>query len=148
MNRVAKPYPERARLDFFIGKWKTQGVVLSTQGLPELNFKGTDAYEWVSGGFFMLHTVDVTMGDEHVESIEVIGFERESKNYSLRSFDNNGNFLTMYGSFNDVGAFVVVGENMRSTLTVSQPGKVMSAVWERSEDGKTWLPWMSLTLTK
>jgi hypothetical protein len=148
MNQGAQPFAELARLHFLIGKWKTRGVVVPEGGSPEVRFHGTDAYEWVSGGFFLLHTVDVMMSDEHVKSIEVIGFEPESKNYTLRSFDNTGHFLMMYGSFNDAGAFVVVGENMRSTLAVTQPGKMMNAVWEQSKDGKAWVPWMSLTLTK
>jgi hypothetical protein len=147
MNKNTK-HPELAKIDFLIGKWKTQGTVLGDNTAHEVRFEGSDAYEWVCDGSFILHTVDVVMGDQPVNTIELIGFDHAHNKYSFRSFDNNGNFLTMHGSFNDVGAFVVMTENMRSTLTVHQPEKMMSAFWEQSKDGKMWVPWMSLTLAK
>ena len=147
MNQDTK-HPELAKIDFLIGTWKTQGVVLGNNTVPEVHFEGTDTYEWVCGGSFILHTVDVLMGNERINTIEVVGFDRAYNNYSFRSFDSNGNFLKMHGSFNDTGAFVVITENMRSTLTVNQPGKMMSAFWEQSKDGDIWEPWMSLTLAK
>jgi len=34
---------------------------------------GTDIYEWLPGGFFLLHHVDVVIGEQAVRAIELIG---------------------------------------------------------------------------
>jgi len=34
---------------------------------------GTDIYEWLPGGFFLLHRVDVVIGEQAVRAIELIG---------------------------------------------------------------------------
>jgi hypothetical protein len=37
---------------------------------------------------------------------------------------------------------------VRSTLKVAADGASMTALWERSEDGITWHPWMDMTFTR
>ena len=36
---------------------------------------------------------------------------------------------------------------VRSTLTVAPDGRSMTALWERADDGTTWVPWMDMHLT-
>jgi hypothetical protein len=39
-------------------------------------------------------------------------------------------------------------ERVRSTLRVAEDRRSMTAEWERSEDGKTWVPWMHIAFTR
>ena len=131
------------KIDFLIGSWKTEGKIIDENGEATATIKGTDSYEWAAGGFFILHRVDVMMGDEKVEVIEIIGYEEKDKKYSMRSFDNQGNFTTMEAVIEN-NVFRLLSDNMRSTLTPGKGGHSMKAKWERSEDGKEWRPWMDM----
>jgi hypothetical protein len=37
---------------------------------------------------------------------------------------------------------------VKSTLAVASDGDSMTALWERSEDGVRWEPWMNMTFTR
>jgi hypothetical protein len=135
-------------LSFLIGTWQTKGEVNSTDNKPMIKFKGTDTYEWVLSGNFIQHKVDVMMGEEKTETIEMVGeFHEAKRTYEMRSFDNQGNYTKMKAYIDTSGNLQIVGDKMRSTLSIID-NKNMSATWERSEDNKTWLPWMNLRLSK
>ncbi len=139
---------EMNKLGFLIGKWNTHGIMRATDESPELKINGTDTYEWVSNGFFILHTVNVMMGDQNVQAVEIIGFDDKLKKYSMQSFDNAGEITFMNANFDNQNAFVLVGETTRAILTVDISVSEMKAFWEQSEDGKSWIPWMDINLTK
>jgi hypothetical protein len=143
-----KSETEIKKLEFIIGKWNTQGTIRATDTSQELKINGTDTYEYVSNGFFILHTVNVMMGSESVESIEIIGFDETIQKYQMQSFDNSGNITFMNGAFNDKNAFLLIGEKQRATLTVNIAFSEMKAYWEQSEDGINWIPWMDITFSK
>ena len=133
-------------LEFLIGKWKTSGRIFATPGTPQINIEGTDSYEWELSGQFILHRADVLMGREKTEVIELIGEDRDKNGeYLLRSFDNQGNFASMNGKINEVGILEINGDKMRARLRSKEDKMV--AEWEKTEDGKTWLPWMELEFT-
>jgi len=136
------------RLDFLIGTWKTEGEVRAEGNTPAIAFKGTDSYEWILNKTFILHKVDVTMGKEKIEAIEVIGgYNVGSKKYKMRSFDNQGAFTEMEAHLDKNGVLYIVGANMRSKL-FRQNEKNLIAHWERLVDGREWVPWMDLQLSK
>ena len=106
---------------------------------------GTDTYEWVLADFFILHRVNVMMGKEQVEVIELIGGENEN-GIPMRSFTNKGEFETMYALVNGDGTFLFNGNNMRSSLKIHSNLK-MTADWE-SKTGDRWIPWMKMEFVK
>ena len=136
------------RLDFLIGTWKTAGEVKAESNTPAVAFKGTDSYEWILNKTFILHKVDVTMGKEKIEAIEVIGgYDPGKKKYKMRSFDNNGSFAEMEAHIDEEGVLYIVGANMRSKL-IRHNEKNLNAHWERLADDGEWVPWMDLQLSK
>jgi hypothetical protein len=72
------------RLHAIAGRWATDGHVV---GDPSMPVKGFDTYDVLAGGYFLVHHVDVTVGDQLVQAIEVIG-ERDpdSDGFLARSF--------------------------------------------------------------
>lgn len=142
----AKPSPELKRLDVLVGKWKTEG---QTKDSSPIKVIGTDTYEWLPGGFFLIHHVDVRMGDESVNVSEIIGgYDVTNQTYPMRSFDSQGNFITMHASVNNAGVWTFRGESERATLVVSDDGNSMTAHWEQTSDGANWQPWMDMKFSR
>jgi Protein of unknown function (DUF1579) len=135
-------------LSFLIGKWSTQGTIKADDKMPETAINGTDSYEWILNGCFILHKVDVMMGDTRTEAVELIGeFDNMGRTYKMRSFDGQGSFTVMEAHLDDSGAMHILGNNMRSKLSIADSNN-MTAHWERSADNKNWQPWMDLAFSK
>jgi hypothetical protein len=143
-----KPGIQIKKLDFLVGNWHTKGKILHGSPASSNEIRGMDTYEWVAGGFFMLHRVDVFMGNERTEAIEIIGYDHARKCYFMKSFDSQGGDITMYAVLEKAGVLKFGDKKMRTVLRVNKKGNSMSAHWELSEDGKTWKPWMDIQLDK
>jgi hypothetical protein len=149
------------RLHAIAGRWKTSGHVI---GDPRIPVVGTDTYEVLAGGYFVVHHVDVTVDEQPVRAIEVIGEpDAASGGYLARSFDSEGNAELMRVTIDEGGVFHFAGgpdialvaqptdastARVRSTLMVAEDRRSMTALWERSEDGIDWHPWMDISFTR
>ena len=143
-----KPTPEHKRLDPFVGTWRTEGEVLATSSSPAATFRATDIYEWLAGGFFLIHRFDAQMPDGETKGIEIIGFDDASGTYPMTSFDNHGSVSVMHAK-NDGDRWTFSGEAVRFTGGFQDEGKTFAGVWERRADGGgEWLPWMRVVLTR
>ena len=152
---------QHERLWSIVGDWATSGHVV---GDPPVPVAGSDVYEILPGGHFLVHHVDVTVGSQEVRAIEIVGEpSSEEGAFLARSYDNQGNAEVMELTVDDEGVFHFSGgpeiapaahpanastARVRSTLTVAPDGDSMTAVWERSEDGVTWESWMNMTFTR
>lgn len=139
------------------GRWTTSGHVI---GEPPVSVAGTDTYEVLDGGHFLVHHVDVTVGDQPVRAIEIIGEpDSATGGYLARSFDNNGGAEVMLLTIDDNGVFHFNGgaevataaqpgdrptTRVRSTLMVADDRQSMTALWERADEHGNWLPWMHI----
>jgi hypothetical protein len=148
------------RLGAIAGRWRTSGQVI---GDPPAPVVGTDTYELMPGGFFLVHSVDVTVGVQPVRAIEIIGEPDGDEGYLARSFDSDGNAEVMHLRIDDDSVFHFAGggeialaaqsddtatARVRSTLTVARDRASMKARWERFEDGVGWRPWMDIDFTR
>ncbi|PBQ33829.1 hypothetical protein CNR22_19265 [Sphingobacteriaceae bacterium] len=136
------------KLNFLIGVWHTSGRILNAPSASANTIRGMDSYEWVSSGAFILHRVDVFMGEERTEAVEIIGYDENRKSYFMKSFDSQGASLLMYATSEKPGVLVFGDKKMRATLKAGKASQSMKAIWEISENGKTWQPWMTLQLDK
>jgi hypothetical protein len=147
--------PDR-RLATIAGWWRTSGHVI---GEPEVSVIGTDSYEVLPGGHFLVHYVDVAVGGQPVRAIEIIGEPDGRGGYLARSFDSDGNAELMHLMIDGQGVFHFTGggdiaptaqpketptARVRSTLTIARDRESMTALWERSDDGISWHPWMNI----
>ena len=132
-----------SELEAFVGRWKTAGRVLDDGSVIE----GTDSYEWLAGKHFLVHHVDVRMGGEAMQGIEVIGRDAERDAYVAHSFDSQGAHTVMHMTLQD-GTWRFGNESMRFSGTFADDGQTITGRWEmRGEDG-AWRPWMDVRLTK
>lgn len=141
--------PEMRPLSFLVGEWKTEGEIYGEASVVEQRVSGKDSYEWVSGGFFLLHRVEVNMGNDRVEVIELIGFAGDTSGdgFAMHSFDNQGKITVMNGYLEKPDVFKIEGQGLRSTLKVAGDGKVMMITWEQFYQG-AWKLWIIMKLTK
>jgi hypothetical protein len=56
IEHLIQPGPEHKRLDVFIGKWMNEGQTIAGASAPAVKILTSDVYEWMPGGFFVLHT--------------------------------------------------------------------------------------------
>ena len=135
------------QLGKFAGRWNTEGRVVATNGAPEIRVFGTDTYEWLPGGFFLLHKVDVLIGDEKNETLEIIGFDEHAEKYTMQHYDNNGNSGFMTATCEEE-VWTFIGEGLRFTGGFKNDDEEFSGIWEQSPDGKIWTHFMDIKLNK
>ena len=142
-----QPGPEHKRLEVFIGKWMNEGQTIAGASAPAVKILTSDVYEWMPGGFFVLHTAYGRIGNMDVGGTEIIGYDAASQKYRSYFFDSQGNIssheLTVH---NDRWKWQ--GENTRCIADFSDQGKTQVAHHERTDDGVNWIPSMEVTLTR
>jgi hypothetical protein len=155
------PSPELRRLGALAGRWRSEGHIV---GEVPVSITGTDVYEWLAGGFFLVHHVDVVIGQQRVQALELIGeYDPATDAFTARAYDNLGNVTVMRARVDEQGVWTFTGGGdvapvaqpaaaeasgaVRSTLTISPDRASMTARWERSDDGVSWQPWMDMTFT-
>jgi hypothetical protein len=139
--------PEHDAMSSLVGKWITVGETIPTDGAPALEIRASDVYEWVPGGFFVVHIAYGRIGDSDVGGIELIGYDPQAKKYHAHFFDSQGNVSTQDLTFSE-GSWVWSGEHARATGTLSDDGRTMPTLHEWSDDGVNWRPSMDVTLHK
>ena len=163
-NRNSAPTPSQQtqRLGALVGRWRSEGHIVGDQPVP---ITGTDIYEWLAGGFFLVHHVDVVIGEQRVQALELIGpYDPATDAFTARAYDNLGSITVMRARVDEQGVWRFTGGAdvapvarpaaadasgaVRSTLTVSADRSGMTARWERSDDGASWQPWMDMTFTR
>jgi hypothetical protein len=152
IEQTPKPDTALQNLEVFVGKWNTEGEILDGGERHGAIVQGTDIYEWLAGGFFLVHHVDVrmTLGNKgwDAKSIEIIGpYDASQQTYPMHSFDNMGNAEVMQAKVKGVD-IQFLGDTMRFNGKVSDNGSTISGMWEFASDGKNWSPWMRIKLTK
>ena len=144
---AAGPGLEHQRLQVFIGKWINEGQTVASADVPAAKILVSDVYEWVPGGFFVLHTAYSRIGNVDVGGIEIIGYDAASKAYRTHFFDSQGNISSHELTVHD-GIWKWQGEKTRCTAVFSDQGKTQVAHHERTDDGGNWVPSMDVTLTR
>ena len=140
------PSPEHERLAVLVGTWKTSGEIRPLGTDPGGMLRGTDSYEWLPGGHFLLHRVDVLMGESRSRSVEVIGVDSDRKDYPMHSFDDQGNHTVTRGVI-DGSKWTIAGDGIRFAGTFSADGATVDGRWERLEDD-VWHSWIDLYLER
>jgi hypothetical protein len=161
-NSALAPGPEIQRLGALVGRWRSEGHIVGEVPVP---VTGTDVYQWLPGGFFLVHHVDVVIGEQAVQAIELIGgYDPATGSFTARAYDNQGNITVMDARVDERGVWRFTGGGdvasvarpssagasgaVRSTLTVSPDRSSMTARWERCDDDAGWQPWMDMIFTR
>ena len=141
---------EHQRLQALIGTWKTEGWTIETGEAPARRIDATDTYEWLPGGFSVLHRVDAKVGDQTVEGAEIIGYDPARATYVTQYFGSDGPNAYEASLAEEDGALVwrMRSRDDRFTGTFSDDGNTIIGHWESAAEDSSWRPWMELTLTR
>lgn len=137
-------HTDNSLLHLLNGTWNTAGTVFNS---PDL-ISGTDIYELVAGGCYLLHRVDVAIGNKKMEAIEIIENESNNGVFAVYAFDCYHHFETMQMTCEKENVFKISGNLVRAQLVIETDGMQMEAHWEKSGDGYRWMPWMNVKFTK
>ncbi len=145
-SQQSEPGPEHRALDVFIGKWINEGETVAGDAAPAMKILTSDVYEWMPGGFFVLHTAYGTVGGTGVGGTEIIGWDPEARVYRSQFFDSQGGVSMHELTLRD-GLWTWQGEATRCEATFSDDGRVQTAHHQRSQ-GSGWVPSMEVVLTR
>ncbi len=109
------------RLKFVPGRWITTGVILDEDGSEVATISGTDVYEPMPGGRWIIHHVDDMMGDEPTRAMELIGDADADGVFRGRAFEAGGAYDEMTSTELPDGAWRLDGDGVRSTLRSETP---------------------------
>jgi hypothetical protein len=89
-----KPGPEHQRLNYFVGKWMTEGDMKPSPMGPGGKFTSTDECGWFEGRFAVVcHSQGTTpMGPS--KAIGILSYSPEEKVYTYTGVDNSGMTMT------------------------------------------------------
>jgi hypothetical protein len=79
------PDPALKRLDRLVGTWSMEGNLV---GSNETNIKGRASYRWPPGGFFLEQRISMDFMGMQIESLELIGYDPETKSFPSTIFSN------------------------------------------------------------
>lgn len=134
-------------LAVLIGNWINEGATVETADVPSVPIRTSDVYEWVPGGFFVVHTAFGKIGDTSVGGVSIIGVDGDG--YDDVFYDSFGNAhrsrLEIDG---DVHRWIGLAGRTRCTVTMTDGGMTQIPHHESSVDGVTWTPSMAVVLRK
>ena len=154
---AARPAPEVAKLDYFVGKWITKGTIPPGPWGAGGGFGWTETTKWMTGNFFVVGHWDFQMPAElggDGEEIFVMGYDANSRVYTFDAFSSQGLHQVSKGTLRD-DTWTWTSESIQSGKPVQQK-MTMQALsstaynlkFELSSDGETWMTFMQGKATK
>ena len=149
------PRPEYRRLDPFVGNWRLEGQQYDGPFGPDAKIVAVETYEWLAGGFFLVHRLGGKLDATEIACVEIIGFDESNQNYPRYTFYGNGKTNVWQSQATDTG-WTLIGDStmgnkalkVRCTIVFSESGKHMSSKWEYSGDGSHWKTFWDVRATK
>jgi hypothetical protein len=133
------------RLNPFIGVWTASGESYAAGQRADdprasaVPWTSDETYEWLPGGFFVLHRWDAMAGRKVFKGTEIIGHDPALGGYFTRFFDNDG-FHPEYRVDVSGNAWTFREPATRATITFSDGDDRMNVSWEWKNHGAEWLP--------
>jgi len=128
-----------------LGVWKTSGQILS--GGDTLSLTGTDSYELILGGNYILHKAAVLMGDEKSETFEIMGLDDPSEKAEMNYFNANGESGTMTGRIKG-DHFVIEGDRLKFAGKINEANTAVIGKWFQQSEDNSWVEFIDLKLEK
>lgn len=122
---LPQPDPALKRLDKFVGTWDMKGRFV---GSDVDNVSGRATFEWLPGGFFLQQRISLNFGGMQIDSLELIGYDPESKTFPSTVFSNLAPAPLPY-------RWEVGEDDLKITVSYGPLDATFTGKW--SKDGKT-----------
>ncbi|QPH39532.1 hypothetical protein [Pedobacter endophyticus] len=123
----------------YTGVWTTEGKTVDGHIIS-----GTDTYEWLPGGSFLTHKVDVTIGKDEIKLLEIIYYDDLEDVFRSQSFDNHGNIAV--STLKIIDDIILIFSERERFQGHFKKGSI-DGVWEQFTRG-SWCSSMNIKLTK
>ncbi len=133
-------------LEPFIGHWDTEAKLCDAPEGKQASIVATDVYEWLPGGYFVLHHWDVNLPRGRGQGIEVIGATDTRGTFFMHAYDSDGVVGEMTGRV-DGDEWRYTSESLRFAGRFSDGGTVFSGLWEQ-RPGDEWEPWLDVVMRR
>ena len=133
--------PHHKRMEAFVGKWHSDGWAAEESAAGRVPMTHLHTYEWLPGGFFLVHRWDGRIGDKDNEGIEIIGPD-------AAYFFDNGGWSRVYQIEGHDRVWMFTGKRERAKVVISEDGHTMTCTWEQTKDGSGWQPLCEVKATK
>jgi hypothetical protein len=149
-----KPGPEHKAMNYFVGKWSTEGEMKPGPFGPGGKMSSQDSCEWFSGGFHVVCRGEGKTPSGPMKVLGVLAYNPAEKAYTYYGIDNMGmaelstgakdgkNWTFTSKSQMEGGAF-----HSRYTMTETSPTSY-TFKWDTSLDGSQWTTVMEGKSTK
>lgn len=134
---------EKSNFKRLVGIWKTTGNIKS--GRENLKLIGTDSYELILDDNFILHKADVKIGNDRIETIEIIKLDNSFDKAVMQYFNTKGEDGTMRSSIiND--EFRIEGNGLKFCGTINKENTNVSGKWYNQTENEEWAEFIDLNL--
>ena len=142
--------PALEQLSVFVGEWDLEITSMSFEEDKKTVVRGHVSFEWIEGGAFLLERSEIP-NTEFPRSIAIIGPDDSAETYGMLYCDSrgvsriyqmslSGNVWKLWRDF--------PGFSQRFIGTFNDERNIITARWEKSEDGSNWELDFQLTYTK
>ena len=142
-KEVPAPVPGLKELDVFVGTWHVEGEAYDQEvpGKPGAPVKwvSDETYEWLPGGYFLVHRWDARVGAQEFTGIEIMGYDEPTDTYFSKLFDNLGN-SPEYSVKLDANTWTFTGIKTRAKVIERIDGSAMEWHWEGQRQAGDWRP--------
>ena len=147
--------PALERLQPFCGEWQLEGEQFDSLVGPAAKISAVEIYEWLVGGYFLVHHFDGMVGVQEAACLEITGYEASSQSYPTRTFYSSGQ-TTEWRLQEKDGAWLFTGEwpiggepaQVRCTVRFSDGAHARTGKWEYTRDGLNWTTFWNVSATK
>ena len=122
-KQIHLPGPEHGELKWFAGSWKMSGSYFHTPGQPPVTFSGTAKAKRVLGGRFLSTESESKMGEDVVQTMGFMGYDRRSKEFTNHGCDTLSTYcVNAAGGYTDSSKKVIkmYGEDEDKFLNITQ----------------------------
>jgi hypothetical protein len=154
--QAPKPGPEHQRLEYFVGKWTSEGEMKPGPMGPGGKITSSDTCEWFEGKFAVVCRSEGTTPMGPSKGLGILGYSPEEKVYTYSGVDNSGMTMTTIPrgtvqgntwTYNDES--MMGGKKVKTRVTIKEasPTAYTFKMEMQNPDG-TWAPMMEAKNTK
>lgn len=119
-----------------------ENIGTNLQRQSTLILSGTDSYELILDGKYILHKADVIMGSERSETFEIISVTNIENRAEIQYFNSTGESEITDNDFR------INGEGIKFCGTINDKNSEIIGKWLLQTTGKNWKEFIDLKLEK
>jgi hypothetical protein len=128
-----------------IGVWDTAGTILNEEKKSTLS--GTDRYECILDGNYILHKANVKMGGVQSETFEMIELDNTTDQAKMYYYNSKGEKGVMTATINQ-DHFMITGDRIKFEGKLDSEDTQLIGKWYLLLKDDQWTEFIDLRLTK